>query len=268
MPELAALALEAGKAVYVEKPLSLDWAGLARVKAAQRSSGAPLIVGFNRRFAPLARAMRDLAGPRLMGYRVNAGKLPSGHWLDDLARGGGRLKGEGCHFIDFLCDQAASDPLRVSAHGFRSRPDLPLGATDNFTVEVLFADGTIGTLHYAADAPPGPGKERFEMSAPGVYAELDDYRRGRVWRLGGSERLGSGRQDKGFAAQFEHLARLARGEVEPPQPDGYWLSTLVTLAAARSISTGEPELVLDGRRPEIELQGAGVSPEAARTGDR
>ena len=76
-----------------------------------------------------------------MAYRVNAGPLPRDHWTNDLARGGGRLKGEGCHFIDFLCDQAGSDPVTVSARGFASRPDLPLAATDNFSVEIGFADG-------------------------------------------------------------------------------------------------------------------------------
>ena len=246
--ELAALALEAGKAVYVEKPLSLDWEGLALVREAQRRSGAPLIVGFNRRFAPVAVALRRLPGPRLMTYRINAGNLPGGHWMNDLARGGGRLKGEGCHFIDFLCDQAGCDPVRVTARGFSSRPGLSLAATDNFSVEIGFGDGSVGTLHYAADAPLGPGKERFEMSAPGVYAEIDDYRRGRVWRGRRKERLGGGRQDKGFAAQFGYLAKLMRGAADAPTADGFWLTTLVTLAAARSLETGEPELVVEGGR--------------------
>ena len=260
-PELAARALEAGKAVYVEKPLSLDWEGLSLVRAAQRHSGAPLIVGFNRRFAPLALAVRRLPGRRLMAYRVNAGRLPSDHWMNDLARGGGRLKGEGCHFIDFLCNQAESDPVRVTARGFSSHSGLPLAATDNFSVEIWFEDGSVGTLHYAADAPLGPGKERFELSAPGIYAEIDDYRRGRIWHGRRKERLGGGRQDKGFASQFDHLAKLMRGESEFPAPDGFWLTTLVTLAAARSLETGGPEPVLEAdRRPRssaatVEVEG-------------
>ena len=260
-PELAARALDAGKAVYVEKPLSLDWEGLSLARAAQRHSGAPLIVGFNRRFSPLALAVRRLPGRRLMAYRVNAGRLPSGHWMNDLARGGGRLKGEGCHFIDFLCNQAGSDPVRVTARGFTSRSSLPLAATDNFSVEIWFEDGSVGTLHYAADAPLGPGKEHFEMSAPGVYAEIDDYRRGRIWHGRRQERLGGGRQDKGFATQFDYVGKIMRGESEVPAPDGFWLTTLVTLAAARSLETGEPEPVLDAdRRPRsspatVEVEG-------------
>ena len=255
--ELAARALEAGRAVYVEKPLALDDAGLARVIEAQRRSGAPLIVGFNRRFAPLAIELRKLSGPRLMAYRVNAGPLPGDHWTNDLARGGGRLKGEGCHFIDFLCDQARSDPVNVTARGFVSRPDLPLAATDNFSVEIAFADGGVGTLHYAADSPVGPGKERFETSAPGVYAEIEDYRRGRIWRGSHKDRLGGRRQDKGFTAQFTWLAEISRGEVEPPSPESFWLSSLVTLAAARSLESGQTEPVLDH---ELDPHGAMSEP--------
>ncbi len=243
--ELAVAALEAGKATYVEKPLALDEDELRLVREAQRRTGAPLIVGFNRRFAPLAVELRGLPGPRLMAYRVNAGPLPGDHWTNDLARGGGRLKGEGCHFVDFLCDQAGSDPVSVTARGFVSRPDLPLAATDNFSVEIGFQDGGVGTLHYAADAPTGPGKERFETSAPGTYAEIEDFRRGRIWHGRRKARLGGSRQDKGFAAQFAYLAKLVRGEVDPPAPERSWLSSLATLAAARSLETGRPEIVLD-----------------------
>jgi predicted dehydrogenase/threonine dehydrogenase-like Zn-dependent dehydrogenase len=265
---LAARALEAGKAVYVEKPLALDDAGLRMVREAQQRTGAPLIVGFNRRFAPLAIELRRLGGPKLMAYRVNAGPLPGDHWTNDLARGGGRLKGEGCHFIDFLCDQAGCDPLSVTARGFPSHPDLPLGATDNFSVEIGFADGGVGTLHYAADAPVGPGKERFEASAPGVYAELDDYKRGRIWRGRRRSRLGGNRQDKGFAGQFEFLAKLVRGDTDPPPVEGFLLSTLATLAAARSLETGQPEVLLeidlDGRPPDDSPEGVEAAAGGAR----
>ena len=118
----------------------------------------------------------------MLSLRVNAGPLPADHWLHDPEDGGGRLLGEGCHFVDLLCDQAPGDPLRVSARGFRSDPELPLLATDNFTLQIDFSDGSAGTVNYAADAPTGPGKERFETSSPGVYASLDDFRSGDVWR--------------------------------------------------------------------------------------
>jgi predicted dehydrogenase len=243
--ELVARALDAGLAVYVEKPLALDWDQLALVRDAQLRSGASLLVGFNRRYAPLATELRRLPRPRLMAYRVNAGRLGRDHWLNDLAQGGGRVKGEGCHFIDFICDQEGSDPLSVIAHGFPSEPELPLAATDNFSVQITFADGGVGTVHYAADAPSGPGKERFETSAPGAYAVIDDFRSGGVWKGGRKRRLGGRRQDKGFSSHFELIRDVARGKAEPPAPESFYLSTLATLAAARSLETGRPEMVTE-----------------------
>lgn len=258
---LVADALEAGLAVYVEKPLALDWDELERVVAAQRDANVPLFVGFNRRYAPLAVELRGLPGPRLMSYRVNAGPLPPDHWTNDPLRGGGRLKGEGCHFIDFLCDQARADPVSVRALGFESDPGLALSATDNLSVQIEFADGGAGTVQYAADAPRGPGKERFETSAPGAYATIEDFRSGSIWTGRGKRSLGGRRQDKGFASQFRFVAQVLRGDVEPPVPESFYVSTLATLAAARSLETGRPELVVE---PAPDAQATSVTGEPAR----
>ena len=243
---LAAAALRRGIAVYVEKPLALNLEELAEVQAAQRASGAPLWVGFNRPYAPTARALLGLEGPRLMAYRVNAGRLPAEHWTNDPRRGGGRLLGEGCHFVDFLCSQAGGDPLRVSARGFRSRPELVAIATDNFSLQIEFADGSVGTLNYAADSPKGPGKERFETSSPGAYAVIDDFRSATIWREGGRERSGGRRQDKGWRAQYEAIAAaLAGGGQRTEELDRFFTSSLATLVAARSLQSGEPEPILE-----------------------
>jgi predicted dehydrogenase len=243
--ELAARALRAGIAVYVEKPLALDEAGLAAVRDAQAATGAPLIVGFNRRFAPLAVELRKLPGPKLMEYRVNAGRLALDHWTNDPDVGGGRLLGEGCHFVDFLIDQAGADPMRVGARGFRSDPALPLLATDNFSLQIDFADGSSGSLAYGADAPAGPGKERFATSSPGAYAVLDDFRSGSIWRGSSRTKLGGRAADKGWSAQYELIAAVVAGRADPPPVEGYLLSTLTTLAAARSLGSGRPEPVLE-----------------------
>jgi predicted dehydrogenase/threonine dehydrogenase-like Zn-dependent dehydrogenase len=256
--ELAAAALRRGLATYVEKPLALDFEGLAEVLAAQRETGAPLFVGFNRRWAPLAAELRRrLGAPRLMRYRVNAGRLAPDHWTNDPLVGGGRLLGEGCHFVDFLCDQASRDPVRVSASGFRSRPELALLATDNFSLRIEFADGSVGTLDYAADAPTGPGKERFEASAPGMTAVLDDFRRAVIWDERGEHRLGGRRLRKGWSEQYAEIASVLRGEAEPPRPESFAVSSLATLAAARSLGSGRPEAVIepaegeDARAPSL-----------------
>jgi predicted dehydrogenase/threonine dehydrogenase-like Zn-dependent dehydrogenase len=241
---LAAAALRAGKPVYVEKPLALTWEELAEVRDAHDASKAPLFVGFNRRYAPLATQLRALPGPRLMNYRVNAGRLPRNHWINDLERGGGRLKGEGCHFVDFVCDQAESDPVKVTARGFPSDLDLPRGAVDNFSLQIAFADGSVATIGYAADAPTGPGKERFETSGPGAYGLIEDFKTGAIWMRGNRRKLGGARQDKGFAAQYSWIANVVTGRADPPDPWSFFLSTLTTLAAARSIETGAAEGVV------------------------
>jgi predicted dehydrogenase/threonine dehydrogenase-like Zn-dependent dehydrogenase len=241
--QLAGAALAAGHAVYVEKPLALHSEELQTLDEVIRM--APLFVGFNRRYAPLAIELKALDGPRLMSYRVNAGRLEPGHWVNDLERGGGRLKGEGCHFIDFLCDQAGADPVSVLASGFPSSAALPLASTDNFGLQIRFADGSVGNLTYAADAPTGPGKEHFETSSPGVFALLDDFKHASIWRGRKRQQLGGRRQDKGWTAQFELIARVLRGEAEAPPVEGYLVSTLATLAAARSLESGQVEQIVE-----------------------
>jgi len=244
--DLAARALAAGKATYVEKPLAIDAAGLERVREALSTSDAPLWVGFNRRWSPHTDAVTSrIGGPRLMAFRVNAGPLPPGHWLNDPREGGGRLIGEGCHFVDYLCHVAGSDPVSVTAQGFGSRTDLPLAAIDNFAVQIRFADGSVGHIAYAADAPTGPGKERFEVSGPGAYAVIEDFKRTVVWRGTGRRTIGGKRQDKGFDGQMANIAAVLAGQAEPPSADSYLVSTLATLAAYRALSTGTPQAVVD-----------------------
>ena len=126
-----------------------------------------------------------------------------------------------------------------------SNPALSLAATDNFNLQIQFSDGSVGTISYAADAPTGPGKERFDVSARGAYAVIDDFRAATIWRGRGKSSIGSRRQDKGFGAQFDLIRAVIAGEAEPPAPEGYLLSTMVTLAAARSLETGVGERVVE-----------------------
>jgi hypothetical protein len=119
----------------------------------------------------------------------------------------------------------------------------------------------VGTVDYAADAPTAAGKERFETSFPGGSATIDDFRTGAIWRGTRREPIGGRRQDKGFAAQYAWLAGLVRGEAEPPPPESFFVSSLATLAAVRSLQSGRPEPVVEAASA---ASGATAAPELLR----
>ncbi|HEY6099226.1 MAG TPA: bi-domain-containing oxidoreductase, partial [Anaeromyxobacter sp.] len=171
---IARAAVEAGKAVFVEKPMTLTAADGRALADLVAERGALLTVGFNRRFSPHAARLKTLlapiAGPKQMLYRVNAGALPPDNWLLDPDEGGGRLVGEGVHFFDFLAFLAGAAPVRVRGTG------LGGGSRDDASVAIQFADGSVGTLVYTGAGSPAAGKERVEVFAGGATFVLDDFR--------------------------------------------------------------------------------------------
>jgi predicted dehydrogenase/threonine dehydrogenase-like Zn-dependent dehydrogenase len=195
-------ALEAGKHCYVEKPLCLNSAELEqieRVYEATRAAALPplLMVGFNRRFAPLVvelrRQLHALSGPRVFVYTCNAGAIPAAHWTQDPASGGGRLLGEACHFVDLLRHLAGSpiDDLQLTSAA-DAKP-----CPDTFSLQLRFADGSIGTVHYLANGHKAFPKERLEVFAGGRVLQLDNYRKLRAWGVAGFKTRRLWSQDKG-----------------------------------------------------------------------
>ena len=147
---LALATLAAGKAVFCEKPLCLRESDLVSVVRAMSRNSRPaplLMVGFNRRFAPMAVALKDfLSGvhePLSMNYRINAGFLPADHWINDPEQGGGRILGEVCHFADFLCFLVGAPPIEVQAHNVGNPGHYSM---DNIIATLKFPNGTIGTI--------------------------------------------------------------------------------------------------------------------------
>ena len=217
-------ALAAGKAIFCEKPLCLTREELDEIRTAVAETDLPVWVGFNRRYSPLAVALKqaldNLRCPALITYRVNAGSLPAGHWTQDPTVGGGRLVGEGCHFFDFfhfLLDRPDGPvtPVKVSA------AVVPKGggvvARDNFVVTVRFDDGSVASLTYTALGHPDLPKERVEVHAAGASLVLDDFvtLTGYGVTLSGASRgnmVRLKRQDKGITQQWREIARALHGE--------------------------------------------------------
>ena len=244
--ELATAALRAGKSVFVEKPPSITLEGLSALRQAQAETGLLLEVGFNRRHAPLAvelrRHVREAGGPIELLFRINAGPLPRDHWLNDLDDGGGRLVGEGCHFIDLACWIVGRGPSLVSAH-LRPEPGGSTSTAQSFVVGLGFADGSLATVIYGAGGASGLAKEYLEAHAGGRSAILDDYRTLDLHEGHKHRQLRQRGGDKGHAAQFQRLRRLIDGEVFADEPSP--LDTmLATLAARLAAETGR-SLTLD-----------------------
>ena len=232
--ELAARALRAGKATFVEKPPALDEESLADLAAARDESGSPLAVGFNRRFAPLARELRDFVrggnAPMEMVYRVNAGRLDDAHWLNDPAEGGGRLLGEGCHFVDFACWLAGEVPEQVLC-ALRPEQERPLATAQSFVVSLRFGDGALATILYTAQGSSAVAKEYVEAHCGGRTAILDDFRSLRLVGAGRARRVRRA-QDKGHRQQLVEFRRALEGALVEDAPDP--LATMaVTLGALR-----------------------------------
>jgi predicted dehydrogenase/threonine dehydrogenase-like Zn-dependent dehydrogenase len=237
-------ALSNGKAVYCEKPLALNEEELAAIAAEIDKEACPILtVGFNRRFAPLAKKMKEFVDgrsePLVAHYRVNAGFLPATHWLQDPAQGGGRLVGEGCHFVDFLTFLVGSPPQTVSA---RKLPDDGRYLDDNLLLTFTFTDGSIGTLAYLANGDRAYSKERVEVFTSGRAAALDDFRTLELSHNGRRSALHSPlTQDKGHRGAWEAFMAAVSAGGPPPIPYEHLLGvTRATFAAVSALRSSEP----------------------------
>lgn len=245
---LVLAALRAGKGVFVEKPLCLEEDELAEIRAEVARPGAsPLMVGFNRRFAPFVVDLRghlaEASGPTNVLVRVAAGPLPVDHWLNDPLIGGGRLLGEGCHFVDLITDLVGSSPVAVTAQG-RRRADEPVQATQDYSVSIRFADGSLGVLLYGTAGAVHRRKELIEAHRGERSGRIDDFRRLELWGGGRGRARRAVRADKGHAGQLQRFAAVLRGEAGPPTAESYVTSTLLAFAALRALESGE-EVVLE-----------------------
>ena len=239
--------LRAGKHVFCEKPLCLNEAELKeiiRVKNDQSSGHSPqVMVGFNRRFAPLTKHLKEFIGdvnePLAVHYRVNAGYLERDHWTNDPHQGGGRIIGEACHFVDFLIHLVGALPVRAYA---RPLPDDGRYSKDNVLITLDFSNGSVGTVSYLACGDKSFPKERVEVFGGGTTSVLDNFRRLEL-RGQGSRKVQRTRlrQDKGYKGEWEAFRDAVETGGGPPIPfEESVATTLTTFCIMRALSLGEP----------------------------
>lgn len=240
-------ALQNDKAVYCEKPLALDEDELVKIQNQLAKPGCPLLtVGYNRRFAPFARLLKSQVSqihePLMISYRVNAGYLPPSHWLHDPQQGGGRILGEGCHFIDFVIYLAGQLPTQVSAARL---PDQGKYCADNVLLTLTFPNGSVGSIAYLANGDKAFSKERVEVFGGGLSASLDDFRRLEWSRKGvRAQKTARLRQEKGHRQAWSAFLEAVRSGGPAPISYPELLGSAHTaLAAARAVETNQTQLL-------------------------
>ncbi|MBA3668742.1 MAG: Gfo/Idh/MocA family oxidoreductase [Sphingomonas sp.] len=237
---LAVEALSAGKHVFLEKPLALTLEEIARVKEVYLGSNQLLTVGFNRRFSPLVRRVKELLEttrqPKAFVMVMNAGSIPAEHWTQDPVAGGGRIIGEACHMIDLMRFFADAPITSVTATGMGAGT---AGVTeDKANIGLKFADGSFGTLHYLANGAPSFPKERVEVFVEGRTLLLDNFRVLHGFDWPGFRKVKLLRQNKGqkdCAAAF--LQAIKTGGPPPIAPEELFEVATVTIEAAEQLRT-------------------------------
>ena len=217
--ELARKALERDKHVFVEKPLALNDEELESVLEAAESSAGKLMVGFNRRFSPLAQRAKDFFSgrdtPLSILYRVNAGRIPKEHWTQHADEGGGRIVGEVCHFVDLMQYLTGAPPVFVFAESMSAKSSKVVDA-DSVFITVRFADGSNGAIAYLSEGDKALAKERVEIFGAGKVFVLDDYRRATLYKDSREEQVTLKAQDKGQQAQVRAVcASVLEGGAAP-----------------------------------------------------
>lgn len=214
-------ALQAGKHVFVEKPLAITREQLAEVEgryaARYETDAVPIVmVGFNRRFAPHIRKIKTLLDtvhePKNIVITINAGEIPAGHWLRNPAIGGGRIVGEGCHFIDLLRFLAGHPITDVQSAMMKSKA----GSKDTISFTLSFSDGSCGTVHYLSNGHKSFPKERIEVFCSGRILQLDNFRCLRGYGWPGFKRMRAWKQDKGHTEEVsQFINAIQQGDVAP-----------------------------------------------------
>ncbi|MDC6385470.1 oxidoreductase [Flagellimonas taeanensis] len=237
--------LEAGKNVFVEKPLAMNTEELIKVKSAYETNQGLLMVGFNRRFSPLASRIKaefeNNGEPKVINIRINAGFIPKEHWTQNPELGGGRVIGEMCHFIDLFQFFVDAKPVKVYAECIKTN-NTQITPEDNISVVVSFGDGSIGNLLYLGNGDKSMPKELVEVFSGGKIGRIFDFRNGSIHKNNKEIKLkesGKGHRQEVMA----FLASLKDNGKEPIPFESIYNTTLVTFKILDSLVTGLPQTI-------------------------
>lgn len=226
-------AMKSGKNVFVEKPLCLTENELEEIKKMYDGSSR-VMVGFNRRFAPFIQQIKKHFTddqPKAINYRINAGVIPSDHWVHDARIGGGRIIGEACHFVD-LCMFLASSPITsVSANALEDSHHQ----NDTVSISLSFANGSVASISYFSNGNKNISKEYLEVFGNGMVAVMDDFKTLNIF--GKSESKFKDNQNKGHNAEVAAwLESIRTGTEAPISFNDIYLSTKATFKVLQSVA--------------------------------
>lgn len=229
------------KNIFVEKPLCLKIEELIQIKKVQAEVNKPIMIGFNRRFAPYSQIIKNKIGkgPVSMIYRINAGKIPADNWIQDPNIGGGRILGEVCHFIDYLTFLNGSLPSKLSA---QSLPD-PNNLNDTINILIQFENGSTGVIAYYANGSKNLSKEYVEIFSSGTTIVLNDFKSLKIFGKGKTISKSSINQNKGqkemVAQYFDSL--LNSGETLIPNQEIFRV-TMASFMVLESLKDGGKQI--------------------------
>ncbi|MBT7545489.1 MAG: Gfo/Idh/MocA family oxidoreductase, partial [Kordiimonadaceae bacterium] len=236
-------ALNSGKNVFVEKPLALTLDELDEIdksyNKANSSNTVRLMVGFNRRYAPHVVKMKELLGshrsPKSIIMTVNAGSIPGEHWVQDSLIGGGRIIGEGCHFIDLMRHLVGHKIINFQVTTIGNVPGVEV-REDKASITLTFEDGSFGTIHYLANGGSAFPKERIEVFCDNAVLQMDNYRVLTGYGWSGFKRMKLFKQDKGQRACAKaFIDSIKNGEPSPIPYDEVMESSRVSIEVANSL---------------------------------
>jgi len=236
--EMVIEALKAGKNVFVEKPLCLNWDELVKIMAAYQISQTSLMVGFNRRYSRHALDMREFFGceniPYVINCRINAGYVQQSHWSQDSETGGGRILGEVCHFVDFMQFVVCSKPVKVYAESIK--PNDKYGADDNVIATLCFENGSIGTITYTSQGDKSYPREIIEVFQDGAVYYVEDFKRAVRVKNGRRQKINLSSQDLGYENELRHFLS---GDVSNEHTKECFVNTIAVLTLQESLHNGK-----------------------------